>query len=196
MKRLSYLLLLAALATCVCAPIEAVPGAPTIIWPTIGAVVESNVPDITWSSGAYTAYQVRIGTTDDPNNGNGWDSGTVWVSGSTGGSAMSGYLTPQTTYYVFVRLYDASGWGPWSAYGNSFYVNGQFLNDPYLIAGGGLQWWDYVCYNPDRNEYCITWQNGYVIHWRRLDSTGANIGSEMVLSDNSSGHHFSVVCYN
>ncbi|MDO8586619.1 MAG: hypothetical protein Q7T82_06220, partial [Armatimonadota bacterium] len=47
-----------------------------------------------------------------------------------------------------------------------------------------------------RNEYCITWQNGYVIHWRRLDSTGANIGSEMVLSDNSSGHHFSVVCYN
>ena len=113
----------------------AVPAAPTITWPTAGALVQSNVPDIMWTGDAFDAYEVHIGTTNDPNNPNGWDSGAVWISGSGESSAMSGYLSVQTTYYCFVRLHDSNGWGGWSAYGDNFYVDGQLLNDPYQISG-------------------------------------------------------------
>ncbi|MDO8586546.1 MAG: NBR1-Ig-like domain-containing protein, partial [Armatimonadota bacterium] len=174
------------------------PAAPIVVSPARGEVLGANRPDLVWEGDPHDAYQVRINTVDNPDSSIVWDSGQVWYSGTvtSTGTAMSGSLTPSTNHYVFVRVHNARGWGAWSAYNQRVFVSGELINDPYLVSGGGLQWWDYVCYNPDRNEYCITWQNGYVIHWRRLDSTGANIGSEMVLSDNSSGHHFSVVCYN
>src|SRR5262245_44090707 len=76
-------------------------------------------------------------------------------------------------------------------------ANAQYLNEPYVVATGGLEWWSDAAYNAARNEYGMTWQNGYVIKWRRLDSTGAVLGSELALSDGvTSGHHWSVVCYN
>ena len=71
------------------------------------------------------------------------------------------------------------------------------INEPYVVAGSGLEWWSDAAYNPARNEYCMTWQNGYVIKWRRLDSTGAVLGSEYALADGvTQGHHCSMVCYN
>src|SRR5689334_19865057 len=77
-------------------------------------------------------------------------------------------------------------------------ANGQYLNEPYVIANtGGPLWWSDAAYNAARNEYGMTWQNGYNIRWRRLDSTGAVLGTENALSDGvTSGHHYSVVCYN
>src|SRR5262245_18860864 len=77
-------------------------------------------------------------------------------------------------------------------------ANGQYMNEPYVVANkGGPLWWSDAAYNAARNEYCMTWQNGYVIKWRRLDSTGAVLGSELSLVDGvTSGHHYSVVCYN
>jgi hypothetical protein len=73
----------------------------------------------------------------------------------------------------------------------------QYLNVPYVVANTGLEWWSDAAYNPARNEYGMTWQNGYVIHWRRMDSTAAVLGSDFALSDGvTQGHHFSVVCYN
>ena len=82
--------------------------------------------------------------------------------------------------------------------GISCAVHAQYLNDPYVVANsGGPLWWSDAAYNSARNEYCMTWQNGYVIHWRRLDSTGAVLGSEFALADGvTQGHHYSVVCYN
>src|SRR6185295_5203694 len=74
----------------------------------------------------------------------------------------------------------------------------QYLNVPYVVAsGGGAQWWSDAAYNPARNEYGMTWQNGYVIKWRRLDSTGAVLGSEFALSDGvTQGQHWSAIAYN
>lgn len=96
-------LLLAVVAVgLLCAAAWAVPGAPTITWPAPGALVESNVPDIQWSGGSWDSYEVHIGTTNDPNNPNGWDSGQVYTPGSGAGTAMSGYLSVQTTYYASV----------------------------------------------------------------------------------------------
>src|SRR5512145_2876056 len=81
--------------------------------------------------------------------------------------------------------------------GISCAVHGQFLNDPYVVANSGLEWWSDAAYNPTRNEYCMTWQNGYIIKWRRLDSTGAVLGSEFALADGvTQGHHWSTICYN
>ena len=57
-------------------------------------------------------------------------------------------------------------------------ANAQFLNNPYVVAtGGGPLWWSDAAYNSARNEYGMTWENGYVIHWIRLDSTGARLGT-------------------
>lgn len=181
MKRYVYVIaLLVAIAAVLSTSAMAVPAPPIATCPSASGLVESNVPDIQWTGGSWDSYEIHIGTTNDPNNPNGWDSGQVYTSGSGSGIATSGYLGVQTTYYVFVRLHDSSGWSSWSAYGNSFYVNAQFLNEPCFIAGSGLEWYDAACYNPDRNEYLIAWNNGYVIHYRRLDSTGAPIGAVQI----------------
>jgi hypothetical protein len=174
-----------------------VPPAPMVTSPSAGGVVNSNRPDITWTGGFHDAYEVHIGLYNVPTSAEGWNSGTVNV-GSPVTSARSAPLTVQQTYYVYVRHHNTDGWGPWSQPNVHFYVAGEFLNNPNVIANtGGPLWWSDAAYNPARNEYCMTWQNGYVIHWRRLDSTGAALGIEFVLSDGvTQGHHYSVVCYN
>ena len=184
----------------VCAFGPNAPGTPTILWPTHGMTIGSNRPDIMIQGDPCDGYEVHIGTADAPESNDGWDSGIVSLNPGPGPdsiAAMSGVLNTQAYYYVFARLRNTHGWGPWSAAGDVFYTAGQLLDDPYIIAASGLEWWESVAYNPDRNEYCITWQNGYVIHWRRLDGTGAMIGSEYVISDGiTSGHHYDAVCYN
>ncbi len=173
------------------------PLAPTITWPEKGAVLGSNRVDVTWSGGGHDRYEVHIGSYNTPSSANGWNSGEVSVPYPGVTTVETPPLAPQQNWYVFVRLHSSEGWGPWSAAGRWFHIGGELLNDPYVVANTGLEWWSDAAYNPARNEYCMTWQNGYVIHWRRLDSTGAVLGTDSALSDGvTQGHHFSVVCYN
>jgi hypothetical protein len=174
-----------------------VPGAPTMVSPTHGMIMGSNRPDLKFQGDPCDAYEVHIGKCNAPNSTDGWDSGTIMLN--AGPNLIVTYpaaLSPQQTYYVFARLHNTHGWGPWSAYDNWFYTDGQFLNDPYLIRGNGLEWQHSMCHNPDRNEYLIAWQNGYIIYYRLLDGTGTMIGNEMHISDDLGGHQRPSVCYN
>src|SRR3990172_5629363 len=48
-----------------------------------------------------------------------------------------------------------------AVYGDSF------RKEPYIVANNGLEWWSDAAHNAARNEYCMTWENGYIIHWIR-----------------------------
>ncbi len=170
------------------------PPAPIINSPGAGALVGSREVTITWTGSSHDMYEIHIGTFNSSTSVDGWDSGQVASAANT---ATTPPLLIQKNWFLFIRLHNADGWGIWSAANHYFYIAGEFLNDPYVVANTGLEWWSDAAYNAARNEYCMTWQNGYVIHWRRLDSTGAVLGTEFALSDGvTQGHHFSVVCYN
>ena len=177
------------------------PPAPTISSPLAGMTLGSNRPDITWTTVPIDAYEVHIGSANDPSSAGGWDSGQVGMSTLTN-STMSGPLAPQAWYYVFVRLHNTNGWGPWSEHTHYFYVAGELINNPYLIADpDGAQWQHTMCYNPDRNEYLIAYMDGHantrgVISYYRLDGTGTKIGSEVSVVDDLEGSGGPHVCYN
>jgi hypothetical protein len=171
------------------------PPAPNVSSPAPGDIVNTRTPTITFTGGTHDQYEVHIGLYNVSSSAEGWNSGTVTDSGFT---ATSSPLTVQQTYYVFVRNHNSDGWGPWSPPNVHFYIAGEYLNEPYVVANvGGPLWWSDAAYNPARNEYCMTWQNGYIIRWRRLDSTGAVLGSEFAIADGvTSGHHWSTISYN
>ena len=71
----------------------------------------------------------------------------------------------------------------------------QYLNEPYVVANvGGPLWWSDAAYNPARNEYCMTWENGYVIqHEVDFDAIDSNnmlisfvVSAESITYGNSS----------
>ena len=179
------------------------PGAPTIIWPTSGMILGSNRPDIRFQGDPSDGYQVHISSYNSPTSGSGWDSGFVSLNpGPDPISAMSGVLNVQAYYYIFARLHNPNGWGPWTACGHWVYTAGQLVNDPYFVAGSsGSQWQHTACYNPDRNEYLICYYDNSkgkasVISFYRLDGTGARLGTEMVVVDDLQGAGNPHVCYN
>ena len=179
------------------------PGAPTITWPTHGMILGSNRPDIIFQGDPSDGYEVHIGTHNTPESTDGWDSGFVSANpGPDPVMAASGVLNVQTNYFVFVRLHNTNGWGPWAGYGNNFYTAGQLPDDPYFIAGQyGSQWQHTICYNPDRNEYLVCYFDNSkgkdsVISYCRLDGTGTKIGSEGFVVDDLVGVGGPHVCYN
>jgi hypothetical protein len=179
------------------------PSTPTITWPPAGVTLGSNRPDIAWANAAINGYEVHIGSANDPSSSDGWDSGQVDAAASTN-TAMSGPLATQRWYYVFVRLRDATGWGPWSPPGRSFYVAGQWINDPSYIDGPvGFQWPHCICYNPDRNEYLIAFADREPnrqsrISYYLLDGNGAKRTAEFTITDDDhlDGAHEAAVVYN
>ena len=104
------------------------PGAPTITEPAPLSCLGANQPDIRLSANPFDAYEVHIGSDDTPNSSNAWDSGVVSISQVAEHlKVTSGLLGPQLTYYVFARVHNPNGWGPWSEVRHGFYVGGEFL---------------------------------------------------------------------
>ena len=101
-------------------PPTAPPGVPNVTAPANGAVVTTRTPTIQWTGDAHDAYEVHINTTNNSADANGWDSGQVANPGS---SCVTGTLADATQYYVFVRLRNVIGWGPWTAVGRYFDVS-------------------------------------------------------------------------
>jgi hypothetical protein len=102
---------------------------------------------------------------------------TLWFLGTL---AMGMALTPQV-----VRAQAAAG---------------EFLNEPYWVGDAvGAQWAHNICYNPDRNEYLLVFNNDYQVSYYVLDGTGAKQPDRpevTVLDDPQlSGMHFAAVAY-
>ncbi|HKX60961.1 MAG TPA: Ig-like domain-containing protein [Verrucomicrobiae bacterium] len=94
--------------------------APTITQPVSNATVNTTVVFVEWNGGPHSRYQVRVTQVNDPDSSIAWDSGDV---ASDRNFAWTGPLPDLTTYHLFARLGDASGWGPWSANGRTFRVD-------------------------------------------------------------------------
>jgi len=94
--------------------------APTITQPASNATVNTTVVFVQWNGGPHSRYQVRVTRVNDPDSAIVWDSGEVV---SDRNFAWSGPLLDLTTYYLFARLGDSTGWGPWSAGGRTFRVD-------------------------------------------------------------------------
>src|SRR5204863_9582539 len=73
-----------------------------------------------WSGDLHSHYQMRVNRVNDPDTGIECDSGDV---SSDRNFAWTGSLSDMTAYYVFVRLGNSGGWGPWSAGGRTFLLN-------------------------------------------------------------------------
>ncbi len=100
------------------------PSAPTLLKPIRGHTFNTLTPTVKWLGEPHTAYQVRINTANDPNSGVAWDSGQVT---STQSQTVTGTLTDQTTYYLFVRLANQAGWGDWTPAGHRFRVDTSYV---------------------------------------------------------------------
>src|SRR5687767_4519717 len=157
-----------------------VPDAPTLTSPLPDASIQTNRPDLIWTGPAHDMYEVHINTTNNPTDTNGWNSGQV---ASAANKDTSGPLLAQTTYYVFVRLHNASGWGAWSASNRYFYTNAEWLSDPILITDQGGEQRDHaIAFNPERNEYMVTYMDKkpadslfYIGGWR-INGSGVKQG--------------------
>ncbi|MDO8585821.1 MAG: hypothetical protein Q7T82_02165 [Armatimonadota bacterium] len=95
------------------------PAAPSVISPVSGAVVPTRTPFIQWTGASHDAYEAHINSVNSPETGIVWDSGSV---SSSANSCVSGSLA-NGSYYVFVRIHGAAGWGQWSATGHTFTVS-------------------------------------------------------------------------
>jgi hypothetical protein len=178
------------------------PGVPALLWPTPGMILGSNRPDIRLQGDPSDGYQVRVSPYNSPTFPGGWDSGFVQLNpGADPIMAMVGVLDVQAYYYVFARLHNTNGWGPWTGCGNWFYTAGQLVNEPYYIAGpSGGQWQHTQCYNPDRNEYLVAYMDGTparsVISCYRLDGTGTRMGGPVSIWDDLEGAGGPHIAYN
>ena len=94
--------------------------APTITQPASNATVNTTVAFVQWNGGPHSRYQVRVTRVNDPDSAIAWDSGDV---ASDRNFAWTGPLPDLTTYHLFARLGDSTGWGPWSASGHMFRVD-------------------------------------------------------------------------
>lgn len=88
-----------------------VPSAPNLVLPLSGCSVGLAKPTVQWIGDPHTTYEVHVNTTDLAGDANVWDSGQVTSSLD---SCDAGPL-PAGSCYVFVRLRNSAGWGPWSA---------------------------------------------------------------------------------
>ena len=87
-------------------------GAPAITQPASNATVNTTVLFVEWNGGPHSRYQARVTRGNDPDSSIAWDSGDV---ASSRNFTWTGPLPDLTAYYLFARLGDATGWGPWSA---------------------------------------------------------------------------------
>jgi hypothetical protein len=94
--------------------------APVITQPASNATVNTTVTFVQWNGGPHSRYQVRVTRVNDPDSAITWDSGDV---ASDRNFAWTGPLPDLTTYYLFARLGDSTGWGPWSTSGHRFRVD-------------------------------------------------------------------------
>jgi hypothetical protein len=94
--------------------------APTIIQPASNATVNTTTVFVQWNGGPHSRYQVRVTRVNDPDSAIAWDSGEVV---SDRNFTWSAPLPDLATYYLFVRLGDSTGWGPWSTGGRTFRVD-------------------------------------------------------------------------
>lgn len=86
------------------------PGAPTIITPNADANVALRKVVVRWIGDPHDRYEVHINTTNNPTDADGWDSGQVANSGDWCDSDN----LPNGAYYIFMRLRNTDGWGPWT----------------------------------------------------------------------------------
>ncbi len=178
-----------------------VPGAPVIAWLAPGSVVGSNRPEIRWTGDKHDAYEIHIGYYNVPSSVEGYDSGAVYVPQAVD-RASTGPLPPGRAYYVFVRLHNPNGWGPWSAYGNHFYSAGELPDEPHAADGPvGSQWPHSICYNPDRDEYMVAYNDArpgatWTVSYQILDGSGAKVGPEHTIAHSIEGTHEAAVVYN
>ncbi len=188
------------------------PPAPAIIWPSQrGAMIGSNRPDIVWHTTPCNGYEIHIGPHNDPSEhlspADGWDSGPVDIFSLTD-TAMSGPLTPQRSYYVFVRLRNTNGWGPWSPPNRYFYVGGEWLGEPFLVRPQGDRQDDSsIAFRPDpdshESQYLVAYMSfsgtsvPFIGAWR-LDWTGQRLTgtSEITFSAGQDGCGATVATYN
>ena len=177
------------------------PGAPTIIWPTSGMVLGSNRPDISFQGDRLTVTK----STSAPS--------TALCPAAAGFRVREPepgprcyignvrHLERPAYYYVFARLHNPNGWGPWTACGHYFYVSGEFLpvpgqstNDPYCLDNGPSYQRDHsFIYDPVNNKFVLAyadfgngsnlWVSAYM-----LDPSGARpFGETMMNGGNQSG---------
>ena len=102
---------------------NSIPTAPTITAPTNGETLNTTIAYVQWSGDTHTMYQMQVNGSNAPDSAVIYDSQQV---SSNRFFAWSGALSNNATYYAFVRLATASGWGPWSA-GRTFTVNTAFV---------------------------------------------------------------------
>ncbi len=178
------------------------PLAPSITWPPAGAILASNRIDVGWSGGGHDRYEIHIGSHNTPSSADAWDSGEVSVPYPGVVTAETPPLTPEKTYYVFVRLHNSEGWGPWSAPFRHFYVAGEWGGDPYNVKPEGGQQRDHaIVFSPARNEYLVSYmdiqpdQRWYAKGWR-LSSAGTRIGPEIRSDGGEEGAGATAVTYN
>lgn len=95
-----------------------VPGAPSLVSPANGAAVTTPSTLVQWLGEAHDSYEVHLNTTNVASSADVWDSGSVANPGSycTIGPLANG------THYLFVRLHNSGGWGPWSAAGRTLTI--------------------------------------------------------------------------
>ena len=153
--------------------------------------------DLAWTGDVHDSYEIHIGTVNSPSSIDGWNSGQV---ASTANTATTPALATQRNWFLFVRLHDAQGWGPWNSATQSFYIAGEWLNSPYLVNPTGM-WPQNTAFNPARNEYLVAYRTDDQSIPRmtcyRLDSTAAHIGSPFTIVDPVlSGSHEGVIAYN
>lgn len=94
--------------------------APVITQPASNATVNATLAFVQWNGGPHSRYQVRVTRVNDPDSAIAWDSGEVV---SDRNFAWTGPLPDLSTYHIFARLGDSTGWGPWSASGHTFRVD-------------------------------------------------------------------------
>ena len=81
-------------------------------------------------------------------------------------------------------------------------VHAQFQNDATFVTGLDGQQWDHsIAYNPERNEFLMTFYDYHsgqkrCISYLRLNAYGSIIGSEVTIPDDFTGTHRASVCYN
>jgi hypothetical protein len=96
------------------------PAAPTVGLPASGAVLQTLTASVAWTGDFHDMYEIHVNTSNNSADADGWDSGQVAASP---GPHTTGALRNGARYYVFVRLRNAIGWGPWSTVGCHFDVS-------------------------------------------------------------------------
>ena len=145
-----------------------VPAAPTVTLPASGSNVTVRTPTIHWTGIPHDHYEVHVCTTNSPTTNIVWDSNSV---ASTNNSCDSGNLA-NGTYYAFVRLYNAAGWGSWSA-GQIFNIVSSTLPAPpsIVMPANGT----YVMTQTPKIQWIGDSHDAYEVHINSINSPSSGI---------------------